>query len=218
MRLLPILLVAVLSADHLGELAAQGTKSPAGESTHPERATRPRRATVRLMRWEVAAGTGLTAGVLTGVPQASPTVQLNAGYAVSDRLTIGAAFSQATFSPRPYVDEKGVVSRERNLSRHFGLRAKGVILRRGILQVYGGLQLGVTTSSPTYTHEFPEALGVEDEAAYLYERPSPFFDPGSQVGAIGFVGASARVFRHVEAYTEFGNNLALVNAGAALVF
>lgn len=216
MRLLPIAVLALLSTAALPADATAQRHSEPGKSATSH--TRDRRPTAKLMRWEVTAGTGMTAGVLTGVPQAAPTLQLNAGYAVSPRLIVGLAYSQASFSPRPYVDGRGVVSREVTQSRHFGLRAKGVILRRGITSVYGGIQLGVTTSDASYVHDFPADLQIEDEAAYLYDRPSPFYDPGDQVGAIGFLGVSARVLRHVEVYTELGNNLALVNAGAAFVF
>ena len=214
--LLLLSLTVLLHATALPDVWAQG----AARDTEAirERERQPRRPTAKLMRWEVASGTGVTAAVLTGVPQAGPTLQANVGYAVSPRITVGAAFAQATFSPRPYVDAAGVVSRERNRSRHYGLRVKGVMLRRGITNVYGGVQLGVTTADFSYEHEFPAALRVEDEAAYLAERPSPFYDPGAQVGAIGFVGVSLRVLRHVEVYTELGNNLSLLSGGAALVF
>ena len=222
MRLSYVVSLAVyLSAIALPDAAAQraeDVRERPEERHEGQRERRPRRATVKLMRWEAALGTGLTAAVLSGVPQAGPTLQANFGYAVSPRITIGAAFAQATFAPRPYVDPEGVVSHERNLSRHYGLRVKGVMLRRGITNVYGGIQLGVTTADFTYEHEFPTALRLEDEAAYLAERPSPFYDPGAQVGAIGFVGVSLRVLRHVEVYTELGNNLSLLSGGAALVF
>ena len=211
------LITFLLSLTALVDAAAQRASGQAEES-EVQREHRPRRATVKLMRWEAAVGTGLTAAVLTGIPQAGPTLQTSFGYTVSPRITIGAAFAQATFAPRPYVDQAGVASYERNLSRHFGLRVKGVMLRRGITSVYGGLQLGVTTSKFSYEHEFPASLQIEDEASYLEQRPSPFFDPGSQVGAIGFVGVSLRVLRHVEVYTELGNNLSLLSCGTALVF
>lgn len=217
MRLLPVFALAVLTtAASLPRAFAQGEDE--ADLVERRTASRTPRPTARLMRWELGAGTGLTAGVLTGVPQAAPTLQVNAGFMVTPRLTVGLAFSQASYSPAPYVDQHGVVSRERTSNRHFGVRAKGIIVRQGILQVYGGLQLGVTTSDATYSHNFPEDLQVESEEVYLANRASPFYDPGSQVGAIGFVGVSARLFKHVEVYTELGNNLALLNVGAALVF
>ena len=212
----PLSLVLATAALALVSISSHA-QAPANREATSVREHRPR-STARLARWEVAAGTGLTAGVLTGVPQAAATLQVNVGYAVTPRLVVGFAYDRATFSPRPYVDENGVTSSERNSSQHFGARVKGIILRRGITQVYGGLQLGVTTSDPSYTHDFPAELQIEDEAAYLYERPSPFFDPGSQIGAIGFMGVSVRALPHVELYTELGNNLALVNVGAAVVF
>ena len=215
MRFLPLrfsLLAVLLAAATVGFGQAPASRS---DDHH---APRRHRAAAKLMRWEVAAGTGVTAGLLTGVPQAAPTLQINLGYALTPRILLGVAYGRAVFSPRPYVDENGVTSRERSTSQHFGARLKGVILRRGPLHVYGGVQLGVTTSDPVYVHEFPATLQVEDEAAYLYERPSPFFDPGSQIGAIGFMGVGVRALRNVELYTELGNNLALLNAGAAVVF
>lgn len=218
----PLILLPALAALALSTTAA--AQSPTASPDAPARRSSSavhhgtRGSNVPLRRWEVAAGTGLTAAVLTGVPQAAPTAQLNLGYAVTPRILVGVAYGRAVFSPRPYVDENGVTSRERNTSQHFGARVKGVILRRGGTHVYGGLQLGVTTSDPRYEHDFPAALRIEDEATYLHERPSPFYDPGSQVGAIGFLGVATRVLPHVELYGELGNNLALLSAGAAVVF
>ena len=221
MRSLYVFCLTTLLTSALTDVQAQRAEEiPDGGAGEEEvsQGPRPRRATAKLMRWEATVGTGLTAGVFVGVPQAGPTLQVNVGYAVSPRITVGASFARATFAPRPYVDPEGVVSHERNLSRHYGLRVKGVMLRRGITNIYGGIQLGVTTAAFTYEHEFPSGMQVEDEAAYLEDRPSPFFDPGAQVGAIGFVGVSLRVVRHVEVYTEIGNHLSLFSGGVALVF
>ncbi len=199
-----------------GSLFAQEDSRQLESTTHTR--TSAHRTTSRLLRWEVSAGTGFTAGILTGAQQTQPVLQASIGYAISDRLLLGAAFGQAVFTPSAFVDKNGVVSQETSQSRHYGVRLKGVFLRKQIINLYGGLQLGVTTSTPSYEHRFPEGFVVEDEAAYLADRATPFFDAGPQVGAIGFMGISADVIPNLAAYAELGNNLALLSGGVTVKF
>lgn len=174
--------------------------------------------TPRMTRLELSAGTGFTAGVLTGATQRKPVLQLSAGYAISTRLSLGFAYGQAVFTPSAFTDNNGVVSQETTVSQHYGARLKGVFLRKQIISLYGGLQLGVTTSRESYAHTFPNDFVVEDHAAYLADRATPFFKQGPQVGAIGFMGISADVLPNLAMYAELGNNLALLSGGLTVKF
>ncbi len=172
----------------------------------------------RLTRWEINVGTGFTAGVLTGIPQTKPVLQTNLGYAVNTRLSLGLAYGRVEFNPSAFRDKNGVVSQETSFNQHYGARLKGVFLRKQIVNLYGGVQLGVTTARQTYTHVFPSDFVVEDQAAYLSDRATPFFAQGPQVGVIGFMGVCANLLPHLAAYAELGNNLALVSGGVTAKF
>lgn len=169
-------------------------------------------------RWCLALGTGVMPQVLSGGKQTQPVLQATAHYLFTSRLSVGLAYGQTRLSPKPYIDDKGVKSYESNFLQNVGLRMQGNIVSTGTLELYGGLQIGITSTESTYRHEFPASLVYESEAAYLASRPSPFFPQPSQVGAIGFLGIAVRVLPHVHAYAELGNNLALLSGGAQLRF
>ncbi len=172
----------------------------------------------RLTRWEASIGGGLTAGALTGSHQSQPAIQTSVGYALNPRITLGLAYGRAVFTPSAFVDKNRVVSQETSVDQHYGVRMKGVFLRKRVLRLYGGVQLGVTTSEQTYVHTFPTEFMVENEEFYLDDRATPFFSQGPQIGAIGFMGVGASVLSCMDVYAELGNNLALLSGGITFKF
>lgn len=217
MRLSLVLLVFGLCiiGDPVGVLAQAEARKGA-----PDNRERPSHGhgSPRLTRWELSAGTGITVGVLTGVPMAAPVLQTSVSYAIHPRFSLGVAYGVGEFRRAPYSDANGVVSQESTTASHYGARLKGIILRRRLLSIYGGAQLGVAIADQRYDHTFPTDFQVEDESAYLADRPSPFYDRGPQPGAVGFVGASVQVLPFLAVYAELGNNVALMSGGASLTF
>ena len=94
----------------------------------------------------------------------------------------------------------------------------GSLIRRGPVELYGGIQLGVNTTNATYSHVFPEGLIVESEESYIANRPNPFGEPRTQLSTVGFIGVSIEVLPHVHIMSEVGNNLSLAMAGLEVRF
>ena len=186
---------------------AQDTPDERDIERSPKREVAPRDA-----RTVIGATIGLLPTYLNTREQLGPTLQFSAQRFITDRLAVGLAFGTSFSESSPYVDEVGVQSFVANRTRAYGGRMSGSILRSGPLELYGGIQLNVVTTEATYRHEFPKGL-IEDEASYIASRPNPFGEARTQLGVVGFFGASVEVLPHVHALLELGNNLSLVSAG-----
>ncbi len=169
-------------------------------------------------RFVVSGGMGLMPTFLMGGTQDKPVLNFAAQYYLTTRLAVGLAFSQSQSTSEPYIDPLGVSTWATSRVSHIGGRLTGTIVRKGPVELYGGLQLGVNTTRQTQRHEFAPGMPVENHESYIAERPDPFGEPSVQVSAIGLFGMSVEVLPHAHFYTEIGNNLSLVSAGVEARF
>ena len=178
----------------------------------------PRKVVPRNNRYVVSGGIGLMPTFLIGGTQERPVVQGSFQYYLNDRVAVGLGFANSESTSDAFVDYEGVQSWLTSNVTHVGARLSGSILRKGPLELYGGIQLGVNVTNATYRHDFPEGLVVESEENYIQNRPNPFGDPRTQVSTIGFFGVSIEVLPHVHIMSEVGNNLSLAMAGLEVRF
>jgi len=177
-----------------------------------------RRVIPRNDRFVFSAGVGLMPTFIFGGTQDRPVVQGAFQYYLNERIAVGLAYANSESTSGPFVDFDGVSSWMTSNVTHVGARLSGTIVRTGILEFYGGLQLGVNTNKATFRHDFPEGLVIESEETYLAERPNPFGEPRTQLSTIGFFGVSVEVLPHVHIMSEVGNNLSLAMAGLEVRF
>jgi len=182
----------------------------------PEEA--PSKVIPRNNRFVVSAGAGLMPTFLVGGTQERPVIQGAFQYYLNERISVGVGFANSESTSSAFVDFEGVSSWMTSNVTHIGARLSGSIFRKGPLEFYGGLQLGVNTINSTYRHEFPEGFVIDTQESYLADRPNPFGDPGTQLSTVGFFGVSIEVLPHVHIMSEVGNNLSLAMAGLEVRF
>lgn len=210
MRILNILSTIALIAFCTLTASAQSDS----RNSEPEQ----RRIVPRNDRFVASAGVGLMPTFLAGGTQERPVIQGAFQYYLNERIAVGLAYANSESTSDAFVDFEGVSSWMTSNVTHVGARLSGTIIRTGIVEFYGGLQLGVNTNKVSFRHVFPEGLVIESEENYLAERPNPFGEPRSQLSTIGFFGASIQVLPHVHIMTEVGNNLSLAMAGLEVRF
>lgn len=179
----------------------------------PDRKVEPRED-----RFALSATAGLIQSFVRNGNTNGPIIQAAAVYYVTPRIGLGVSYGQSSTTGDPFVDANGVKSYLTTDIMHFGVRCTGAMVRTGPLELYGGLQLGINGASSEQRHEFPANMQIEDEVAYIADRPSPFGKTRSQLSATGFIGATVEVLPHLHAVAELGNNLSLLAAGVEVRF